>query len=134
MHMAVGSYVEQIMALEAQKQELMKKAKDEALSAAEKAIADLNNLGFHYQMVLNETRGTASKTARASTSTRTRTGGASDTVLEVLRAAPQGLSRGAVLEQMNAHDTKSQTSITNSLSNLKKKGQLTLDGGIYKAV
>ena len=60
------NYIDQIMELEAQKQALMTKAKAEALSSAEKAVADLNNLGFHYRLVEGgtTTRTTTSSSAR----------------------------------------------------------------------
>jgi hypothetical protein len=125
------NYIDQIMELEAQKQALMAKAKDESLKMAEKAIADLNNLGFNYRLVEGDT---TTRIAPASTGTRTRKAGVADEVLAVIKSAPDGLPRAGVLEQMGAHDTKAQQSISNALSNLKKKGQLTADGGIYKAV
>lgn len=123
------NYIDQIMELEAQKQALMIKAKAEALSTAEKAIADLNNLGFNYRLVEGGTGGT--RIATASTITRTRKAGVADEVLAVIKAAPKGLPRAGVLEQMQAHDTKAQQSISNALSNLKKAGKLVAKDGIY---
>ena len=125
------NYIEQIMELEAKKQELMSKAKAEALSSAEKAVADLNNLGFHYRLVEG---GTTTRTAPNSSAPRTRRGGVSDDVLDTIKAAPNGLPRAAVLEQLGATDKAGQQSISNALSNLKKKGQLTAENGVYKAV
>ena len=126
-----ASYIDQIMELEAQKQALMTKAKTEALNTAEKAIADLNNLGFHYRLVEGGT--TAPRTV--STSTRSpRKGGISEQVLAVIKASAEGLTRAGVLAALNADDTKAEQSISNALSNLKKKGQLTANGGVYKAV
>ena len=125
------NYIDQIMELEAKKQELMVKAKAEALSSAEKAVADLNNLGFHYRLVEG---GTTTRTAPSSSAPRTRRGGVSDDVLDTIKAAPNGLPRAAVLEQLGATDKAGQQSISNALSNLKKKGQLTADNGVYKAV
>lgn len=122
------SIIDQIMELEAQKQALMARAKDEALKSAEKAIADLNNLGFHYRLVEGET---ITRTAPTSTSTRTRRGGVADQVLEQVKASTTGLSRAQLLEVMEAHDKSAQQSISNALSNLKKKGQLTAENGVY---
>lgn len=130
--MASNSIIDKIMELEAQKQALMDQAKREALTAAEKAVADLNSLGFHYTLV--EGSAPRTSTAPTSTGTRTRRGGVADEVLAVIKASPDGLPRAGVLEQMNAHDTKAQQSISNALSNLKKKGQLTAENGIYRAV
>ena len=45
------SVLEQLKALDAQRAELIEGAKQEALDKAEKAIADLNSLGFHYRLV-----------------------------------------------------------------------------------
>lgn len=122
------SYLEQIKQLEAQKQQLLDKAKKEALDQAEKAVAELNSLGFNYQLIEAFT-----PTVRASTGTRPRKGGVSDEVLSVIKAAPDGLPRAGVLEQMGATDKKQEQSISNALSNLKKKGMLTAENGIYKA-
>ncbi len=125
------NYIDQIMELEAQKQALMAKAKAEALSSAEKAVADLNNLGFHYRLVEG---GTTTRTTSVNSAPRTRRGGVSDDVLDTIKAAPNGLPRAAVLEQLGATDKAGQQSISNALSNLKKKGQLTAENGVYKAV
>jgi hypothetical protein len=131
--MAAQSIVEQIMELEAKKQELMSKAKTEALAQAEKAVADLNNLGFAYRLIetINEPRRT---TAAPSGVTRTRKGGVSEQVLATIKAAPEGLARAGVLAALEASDTKAEQSISNALSNLKKKGLLTAESGVYKAV
>ncbi len=132
-HTVAQSIIEQIMELEAKKQELMAKAKEEALKAAEKAVADLNNLGFAYRLIetINEPRRTVTS---ADGSTRTRRSGVADEVLELIKKSPSGLSRGAVIEQLGAHDKSAQQSISNALSNLKKKGQLAANGGIYTAI
>ena len=126
-----SNYIEQILELEAQKQALMTKAKTEALNTAEKAIADLNNLGFHYRLVEG---GTTTATRSAPTTRSPRKGGISEQVLAVIKASPDGLARAGVLAALEASDTKAEQSISNALSNLKKKGELTAEGGVYKAV
>ncbi len=126
-----ASYIDQIMELEAQKQKLMAQAKDEALKMAEKAVSDLNNLGFNYRLVEGST---TTRTASASTgATRTRRGGVSDDVLDLIKKAPDGLPSSAIQDQLGAHDKSAKQSIANALSNLKKKGQLTAENGVYKA-
>lgn len=128
MESIMASIIDQIMELEAKKQTLMAQAKSEALKAAEKAIADLNNLGFSYRLV----EGSAPRTA--STGTRApRRGGVADQVLEHIKKSGSGLSRAQLLAAMEAHDKSAQQSISNALSNLKKKGTLTADNGVYKA-
>lgn len=120
--------IDQIMELEAKKQALMAQAKTEALKMAEKAVADLNNLGFNYRLVEGVT------SASTSTSTRSpRKGGVSEQVLAAIKASPDGLARAGVLATLNASDPKAEQSISNALSNLKKKGQLTAVDGVYKA-
>jgi hypothetical protein len=121
------SIIDQIMQLEAQKQALMGQAKKEALAAAEKAVADLNNLGFHYRLVESDDVG------EHATTTRTRRTGVAEEVLDLIKKSPTGLSRGAVISQMNAHDKSTQQSISNALSNLKKKGLVTATDGLYRA-
>jgi hypothetical protein len=56
------SVLEKLKALDAQRAQLLDDAKKEALDNAEKAVAELNELGFHYSLV--EGASTAS-TARA---------------------------------------------------------------------
>jgi hypothetical protein len=44
------SVLEKLKALDAQRTELLEGAKKEALDTAEKAVAELNELGFHYTL------------------------------------------------------------------------------------
>lgn len=127
-----SSYIDQIMELEAKKQALMTQAKTEALAMAEKAIADLNNLGFHYRLAEGNTSPT---TRTASTTTRgPRTGGASAQILSLLKGAPNGLPKAGILDQMQAIDDKAKNNVSAALFNMKKRGQVTLDNGVYNAV
>lgn len=125
-----GSIIDRIMELEAEKQKLMAQAKDEALKAAQKAVADLNNLGFNYRLIEDADDGFEPASI---TTTRTRRGGVANDVLATIKNHPDGLTRAGVLEIMGAHDKSAQQSISNALSNLKKKGQLTAVDGVYKA-
>ena len=45
------SVLEKLKALDAQRAQLLEGAKKEALDKAEKAVAELNKLGFHYSLV-----------------------------------------------------------------------------------
>jgi len=53
--------LEKLKALDAQRAQLLEGAKKEALDNAEKALADLNELGFHYSL----TEGASASPARA---------------------------------------------------------------------
>jgi hypothetical protein len=53
--------LEKLKALDAQRAQLLEGAKKEALDNAEKAVAELNELGFHYAL----TEGTSPSTQRA---------------------------------------------------------------------
>jgi hypothetical protein len=53
--------LEKLKALDAQRAQLLDDAKKEALENAEKAVAELNELGFHYTL----TEGASTSTARA---------------------------------------------------------------------
>jgi hypothetical protein len=55
--------LEKLKALDAQRAQLLEDAKKEALDNAEKAVAELNELGFHY--TLTEGATTSPSTARA---------------------------------------------------------------------
>jgi hypothetical protein len=54
------SVLEKLKALDSQRAQLLEDAKKEALDAAHKAIADLNELGFNYRLV----EGSGTSTAR----------------------------------------------------------------------
>lgn len=137
------NYVEKLLALQAEEEAIKTKrnefiaaAKTEALDAAERAVADLNNLGYHYRLVETETVQRPTRAPQQDTS-RTRSprkGGISKQVLAVIKAAPGGLPRAGVLAAMNAEDDKAQQSISNALANAKKKGLLIAKDGIYQAV
>jgi hypothetical protein len=55
------SVLEKLKALDAQRAQLLEGAKKEALDNAEKAVAELNELGFHYSLV----EGASTSTPRA---------------------------------------------------------------------
>jgi hypothetical protein len=55
------SVLEKLKALDAQRAQLLEGAKKEALDNAERAVAELNDLGFHYTL----TEGTSASPARA---------------------------------------------------------------------
>jgi hypothetical protein len=57
------SVLEKLKALDAQRSELLEGAKKEALDNAEKAVAELNELGFHY--ALTEAASVSASPARA---------------------------------------------------------------------
>jgi hypothetical protein len=57
------SVLEKLKALDAQRAQLLEGAKKEALDNAERAVAELNELGFHY--TLTEGASTPSRTPRA---------------------------------------------------------------------
>jgi hypothetical protein len=57
----VTSVLEKLKALDAQRAQLLDDAKKEALDNAEKAVAELNELGFHYTL----TEGASTSPARA---------------------------------------------------------------------
>jgi len=125
----MATIIEQLKDLETKRNALLEQAKTEALTAATKAVADLNALGFHYALVEGNT-----PTRTTPTATRgPRKGGVSENVLAAIKAAPDGLARAGVLAALGADDTKAEQSISNALSNLKKAGKLTAEGGIYKA-
>ena len=61
--------LEKLKALDAQRATLLEDAKKEALDNAEKAVAELNELGFHYSLVEGaSSTSTAARAPRKSTS------------------------------------------------------------------
>jgi hypothetical protein len=59
------SVLEKIKALDAQRAQLLEGAKKEALDNAEKAVAELNELGFHYTLTEGASVSTSTSAARA---------------------------------------------------------------------
>ena len=58
--------LEKLKALDAQRAQLLEDAKKEALDNAEKAVAELNELGFHYTLTEGASTTSASKSAAQS--------------------------------------------------------------------
>ena len=118
------SVLDQIRKLDEQKAKLLKDAKAEALAAAEKAIADLRELGFNYRLVLAGTDTGNPKKRRT---------GIRDEVLAQVKAHPNGITRSEMLVAMNVKGNKSgEQSVSNALAALKKAGTITLADGVYK--
>ncbi len=111
------NYLDQIKELEQQKQAVVTQAHDEALNRAELAIKDLNALGFKYKLTKT---GTAPK--------RT---GIRQQVLQTIKTA-DGLTPAAICETLNLTDTKGKTAVTNALTYLKSKGEVTVEDGVYR--
>jgi hypothetical protein len=119
------SVLDQIRKLDEQKAALLAQAKQEAMDLANKGLAALSELGFHYKLTPHDG-------AQAPTGTR-RTGIRAQ-VLDFIKAKP-GIGRAEILEKMNGKGDKStEQSVSNALSALKKDGLiLSVDGGGYKA-
>jgi hypothetical protein len=58
------SVLEKLKALDAQRAQLLEGAKKEALDNAEKAVAELNELGFHYTLTEGATSTSAARAPR----------------------------------------------------------------------
>jgi len=117
------SILDQIRDLEKQKQQLLAQAKDDALKRAHAAIQELEELGFHYQLV--ERRTPVRTTSRRS--------GVRENILKLLKGSPQGLQRSNILEKLNVKGDKSgERSVSNALTALKKQGAVEhRDDGTY---
>lgn len=77
---------------------------------------------------------TTHRAPRASTGTRGPRGEKQGAVLALIQQHPNGIARADILEKMEAKgDKKAEQNISNALALLKKKGQLTAEGGVYKA-
>ena len=60
--------LEKLKALDAQRAQLLEGAKKEALDNAEKAVAELNELGFHYSLVEGATTTSPARAPRKAAS------------------------------------------------------------------
>jgi len=116
----MSSVLEQIKALDAQKAQLLSTAKKEALAVAEKAIADLNSLGFNYRLV-----------QEGAPRTGIRRTGIRKEVLTLIKNS-NGMSRSDLLTALDATDKSSQQSVSNALSALKKTGAVRSENGLYR--
>lgn len=117
----IATIDDQIAALQKQKDALIEQEKANALQRVENALAQLNALGFNYSL----TEGTEK------TSTKRRTG-VRQQVLAAIKTSP-GITRATLLEQLGVKGDKSgENSVSNALSNLKKSGEITGEGGQYE--
>ena len=64
----MSTVLEKLKALDAQRAQLLEDAKKEALDNAERAVAELNELGFHYSLVEGASTPSASPRAPRKTS------------------------------------------------------------------
>ncbi len=111
------SVLDQIKKLDEQKAKLLADAKKESLASAEKAIADLNSLGFNYKLVLDG--GTTRRT------------GIRKKLLAVIKKT-NGIATSDIHSAMNADDKKAKQSVSNALAALKKSGTVIAKDGVYK--
>lgn len=119
------SVLEQIKALDEQREKLLSDAKAEALGKANAAIAALNELGFNYRLT---EAGTA-----APRSTGTRRSGVRQDVLAVIKDKGP-IARAPLLEDMGVKGDKAgEQSVSNALAALKKAGDITATDGNYEA-
>ena len=66
--------------------------------------------------------------------TRIKRGGVKDAVLNVIKAHPQGIKRGDIIEQLGLKGQKGkEQSVSNVLATLKNSATVTADAGLYKA-
>lgn len=54
-------------------------------------------------------------------------------ILDLIKSAPEGLSRGEIIRKLNAVEKAAQQSISNALSNLFKQNALKREGKRYQA-
>ncbi|MDQ0316423.1 hypothetical protein [Amorphus orientalis] len=120
----MASVLDRIKELDQERSKLLQEAKSEALANAQKAVEELNALGFNYRLVSD------GETASASSGTRRM--GIRQEVLEIVKQHPQGIKRADLLAQMAATDKRGRQSVSNALANLKKSGSIDGDAGVYK--
>lgn len=129
--MADNSVLAKLRKLDEERNRLLEEAKSTALANAEKALEELNELGFNYRLVEG---GTTASAPRASTQPGTRRRGIRDDVLATIsEASPDGIAPADIRAKLGiAQDDKSGAqSVANALSNLKKTGKITDKNGLY---
>lgn len=127
------SVLDQIRELDKQKNQLLAGAKQEAMNAANAAIATLSELGFHYKLVQSD--GSAPTRAQR-TSTGTRRSGIRDDVLGIVTdAGPGGVTSAKIAEALGMTDKAGKQAIANALAALSKdKVKQAVRGQPYTAV
>ena len=137
--MRQNSALQRIKELESEKTALLERARQEALSAAQEAVEQLNELGFEYHLVEGRAK-TATTRARTVTGRRTvkrngrRRAGIRQEVFNAIAAAGRkGVTRKDLILQFRARDASFQQSISNALSALKKQKKVKAAKGVYRA-
>ena len=117
-----------------QRERLMKKRADvlEARAEVDRQLAEIDREMAAIQAYEDVKHG---KPVRGSTDTRTRRGSKRDTLLALIRNAPEGITRADILTQMDVKgDRKAEQSISNALTALKKAGAIDSADGKYVAI
>jgi len=124
------SVLDELKKLDAQREQLLTKAKEDALERAQSAVKELNELGYNYRLVDN----TSAPKPAASTPRGTRRSGIRTTVLEAIQNST-GMSRADLLDHLNVKGDKAgEQSVSNALAALKKAGQIDNIDGTYQAI
>jgi len=114
------------------KAKLQESAKAEALANVNKALEELNALGYDYRLV-------EGKQGKASTprtpSTGTRRSGIRDEVLDAIKATTDGISPADIRAKLGigSDDKSGAQSVANALSALKKQNKIADKDGLYIA-
>jgi hypothetical protein len=102
-----------------------------ALAEEERALRQENRAVEAYWSVKE---GKPASTSRGNGGVRSPRGARSQTILAMI-AGSDGMTRAQILEETGVKgDKKQEGSISNALTNMKKKGELTLTGGVYRAI
>ena len=124
------SVLDELKKLDAQREQLLSKAKDDALERAQKAVSELNELGFNYRLVDSSAPARPAATAPRGS----RRSGIRTTVLEAIQNST-GMSRADLLEHLNVKGDKAgEQSVSNALAALKKAGQIDNRDGTYHVI
>jgi len=119
-----------IKKLDEERSKLLEEAKANALATAERAVAELNGLGFNYRLV----EGDAPRSITTRVSTGTRRSGIRDTVFDTIQAAgPDGIKPADIREKLGIsnEDKRGAQSVANALSALKKASKIADHNGAY---
>jgi len=128
---AQDSLLAKIKQLEEERAKLMDEAKATALATAQTAVAELNELGFHYR--LTEDNEAPKQKATRQTTPGTRRTGIRDEVLAAINAAgADGITRQNLLTQLEVTSKSDEQAISNAVSALKKAGTISGEKGVYR--
>ena len=126
------SIIDQLKALERQKQDLLNAEKKKQLETIDRSIAALAEIGVFYRLVEEAKPSKVASTKPAQPKKRSRRKGIRNDVLAHIARAKNGINRAQLIIALGLKgDKQGEISVSNALAALKRVGQVTSRDGTY---